>query len=355
MHGGFVFDFLRRNSFKGHRGEITALAISPDGSNAVTGAHSPQLLDGNAILWRLPGLEFIRLLKGHRVAIYSAAYSPNANVIATGGGGVVKGNRWIYDHAIRIWRERSRPERLFGSDLFFVNALSFSPDGRTLLSGSSNNAPVARVRNGASFRLWDWSTGKEIARFGNHQSSVNSVAFSPDGIRVVAGSNGMTAGATPAGGVEAKKRLGLEGRTLRLWDVSSQKEIDAFENWVWVNSVAFHPSGNYLFSFGRGTACWDCSTGNKVGHFLPDRFINVGSLSPDGTLIALGTGGQMEPGAPYDDCFVRIYNSMTGTLTSEFRHKYPVKALAFAPDGKHILAGGKFGELHCWELSQPAA
>ena len=344
-----MFNFLRPKAFNGHKGEITALAISPDGSTAVTGAHAHQLLDRDAIIWRLPGMECARRLKGHRVAIFSADYSRDSDAIATGGGGVVKGERWVYDHAIRIWQE-GRPKRSFGSDLFFVNALSFSPDGRTLLSGSSNDAPVAPVRNSASLRLWDWSNGKEIARFGIHKSKVTSVAFSPDGKRVVSGSGGMLADGAIPGGVEAKKQPGLEGRTLRIWDISSEKELDVFASWGWINSVEFHPAGSHLFSCGRGVTCWDCDTGRIVGQFLQDSFIHDASLSPDGSLLALGTGGQDEPGAPYGDCFVRIYDSMRATLIAEFRHKYPVKALAFAPDGKHVLAGGASGELHYWDL-----
>lgn len=349
-----MFDFLR-SPIKEHKGEISALAIAPDGSHAVTGAHAHQLLDRDAIMWRLPAVEFVRRLKGHRVAIYSAAYSPDSTVIATGGGGVVKGTRWVYDHAIRIWNKRGAPRKVFGNDLFFVRALSFSPDGRTLLSGSANDAPVAPQRNGASLRLWDWTNGKEVARFGNHKFSVDSVAFSPDGKRVVAASSGMISGGTVSGDVEAKKRLGLEGRSLRLWDLASQKEIDAFAKWGWVNSVLFHPSGNFLFSCGQGVTCWDCNTGNSVAQFLQDSFIHAASLSPDGTLLALGTGGRMEPGAPYDNCFARIHDSMSGALLAEFRHKYPVKALAFAPDGKHVLAGGVSGELHYWELPERGA
>lgn len=350
-----MFDFLRSKSFNGHKGEITALAISPDGSNAVTGAHAHQLLDRDAIIWRLPAVEFERRLKGHRVAVYSAAYSPNSNVIATGGGGVLKGNRWVYDHAIRIWQEPGRAIRSFASDLFFVRALSFSPDGRTLLSGSSNHAPMAPARNGLSLRLWDWTNGKEIARFGNHRASVTSIAFSPDGTRVVAGSDGLMSDGPLSASVEARERLGLEGRTLRSWDVASGKEIDAFASWGWINSVAYHPTGNCLFSCGRGVTRWDCRTGSIVGQFLHDSFIHDASLSPDGSLLAVGTGGRDEPGAPYEDCFVRIYDSMTGALVAEFRHKYPVKALAFAPDGKHVLAGGVSGELHYWELPERRA
>jgi WD40 repeat protein len=49
-------------------------------------------------------------------------------------------------------------------------------------------------------RLWDTATGKEIRAFKGHESTVTSVAFSPDGARVLTGS---------------------EDNTARLWDISA--------------------------------------------------------------------------------------------------------------------------------------
>jgi len=52
----------------------------------------------------------------------------------------------------------------------FVNSVAFSPNGQTILTGSSDR----------SARLWDIS-GKAIVDFKGHGMAVNSVAFSPDG------------------------------------------------------------------------------------------------------------------------------------------------------------------------------
>jgi WD40 repeat protein len=348
-----LLDFLRPKPFKGQKGEISALAIAPDGSAAVTGAHPPQFLAKDAIVWELPEGRIARRLKGHSVGVFSAVYSPDSKLIATGGGGVVKGSGWIYDHAIRIWNGQGEPEGIFGDGLYFVHALCFSPDGRTLLSGSSNHAPKAPVQDGASLRLWDWSTHKEIGRFGSHLSAVHAVAFSPDGKLVVGGSTGMLAGGSFSCRAEDKQSLGFEGRTLRMWDVTSGAEIDAFTHWEWVNAVAFHPNGDYLSSAGKSVICWDCNTGGKVREYGQGKvagFVHSAALSPDGRFLAFGTGGQEEPGAPYQNCFLRAFESATGALVAEWQHRYPVNALAFTPDGHHILAGGEFGELHYWHM-----
>src|SRR3712207_7092751 len=55
--------------------------------------------------------------------------------------------------------------------LFRSKSAVFSPDGRTVLSGSGDETMI----------LWDIATGLPLKRFEGHTSAIHGVAFSPDG------------------------------------------------------------------------------------------------------------------------------------------------------------------------------
>ena len=56
-----------------------------------------------------------------------------------------------------------------------VNSVAFSPDGKRVVSGSRDK----------TVRLWDTVTGASLQTLEGHSESVISVAFSPDGKQVV--------------------------------------------------------------------------------------------------------------------------------------------------------------------------
>ena len=60
----------------------------------------------------------------------------------------------------------------------WVNSVAVSPDGRRIVSGSDDSTVA----------VWDLETGTQIHRLTGHQDAVSSVAVSPDGRRIVSGS-----------------------------------------------------------------------------------------------------------------------------------------------------------------------
>ena len=59
-----------------------------------------------------------------------------------------------------------------------MTSVAFSPDGKRIVSGSGDR----------TVKVWDATTGQETLTLKGHTRTVRSVAFSPDGKRIVSGS-----------------------------------------------------------------------------------------------------------------------------------------------------------------------
>ena len=84
-----------------------------------------------------------------------------------------------FEDAIRLWDTKAGTYRLtFTGHTDWIRSMVFSPDGKTLASGSADN----------TVRLWDIITGKNRGILTGHTGAVTGVAFNPDGRTLVSGS-----------------------------------------------------------------------------------------------------------------------------------------------------------------------
>ncbi len=155
----------------------------------------------------------------------------------------------------------------------FVAAAAFSPDGRTVLTGSADG----------SARLWEVPTGRPIGEPFWHQGAVRAVAFSRDGKSIATGG---------------------EDRTARRWDLATGRPSGpALPHRFIVYAVAFGPDGRALLT-GSGdeesgewdrpwwgeARVWEADSGRLIGPPLPFRHhVNAVAFSPDGQRFATGS------------------------------------------------------------------
>ena len=112
------------------------------------------------------------VLTGHQDSVWSVAFSPNGQRLATASG----------DGIARIWDNQGNQIALLTGHQNWLTSVAFSPDGQRLATGSADGTA----------RIWD-KKGNLLAVFTGHQDWVNSVAFSPDGQTLATASRDHTA------------------------------------------------------------------------------------------------------------------------------------------------------------------
>jgi WD40 repeat protein len=108
-------------------------------------------------------------LTEHRDGVWSVSFSPDGKRIVSGS----------LDETVKVWDAQTGQEMLtLTGHSAFVRSVSFSPDGKRIVSGSHDK----------TLKVWDAQTGQETLTLKGHSTFVTSVSFSPDGKRIVSGS-----------------------------------------------------------------------------------------------------------------------------------------------------------------------
>ncbi|MCK4451842.1 MAG: PD40 domain-containing protein, partial [Anaerolineae bacterium] len=142
-----------------------------------------------------------------------------------------------------------------------INSVAFSPDGQTIATGASDGI----------VRLWRVSDGTLLHALDGHARPVSGIAFSQDGTRLISGSR---------------------DRSVNIWRVSDGALLSRLaERSSEILSLAVSPDDRLLALGGLGAA-WVWEVNTELFTFVdsqeyPGNYVNSVAFSPDGTVLAL--------------------------------------------------------------------
>ena len=245
-------------------------------------------------LWRLCHSE-LRTFVGHTRGVTSVAFSPDGKSLASGS----------YDCLVKVWDVATGQNTLTlkGHDST-VTSVVFSPDGKHLASGSDD----------CTIKLWNLATRHAELRFHGHTAYVRSVAFSPDGKRLASASH---------------------DRTVKVWDAKTGQQVLALDRHTGgVTSVAFSPDGRQLVSCGfDGIRIWDANSGREKSVEKPGTgFARTIAFRSDGKALAFADEERK--------VHVRYLETdrQSGAIdwVSGPHSTWPARSVAFSPDGTRL-------------------
>ena len=282
---------------------ITAVAISKSGQYWAAAGQR-----GEVRLWREEGQTLHLVWQAHRHNVWALAFSPDERTLASGSG----------DGSLKLWDVESGA--LLWSDwrTQTIVCLAFSPEGDLLASGGDD----------ATLRLWDPKLGVPLQEL-PHPGSVASLAWSPDGRRLASGD---VAG------------------TIRLWELRKTRPATCVQTLSghtnWVQALAFSPNGSVLASasFDRTVKLWEVESASVrqtlAGH---TSMVMDATWSPNGRILASCGLDQT----------IWLWDVERGSSrTVLYGHTADVQQIAFTPDSRSLLSGSGDGTLRVWEMER---
>jgi WD40 repeat protein len=323
---------------------VSSVAFAQQNDLIVTGSEQ-----GPARLWNTETGEPLGLALTHgNRRVMAAAFTPNGKSVLSGSS----------DRTLRLWElPGADPDNPLAINLTRVISspnevytLAYSADGTTLLASGADEC-----------RCWEVPRGAVARHSLTHEDEVNKVtaAYSPDGKTILMNSSFRTYRwdaetgnllPFPAFPNDARAMAySLDGKVAlletdfcqtQLWNVTRGEAIGAPMTFPSRVTVArFSPNGNSLLTVcnERVAQLWAVDTGQQLADLPHEAVIKDVAYSPDGGLVVTATGNM-----------ARAWKIPEGREEFEFSHDGGVNVAAFTRDGQVVATGSQDKTCRLW-------
>jgi WD40 repeat protein len=260
--------------------------------------------DKTVILWNTTTGEALYTLEGHVRAVSAVVFTPDGKNLITAG-----------DRNIQIWTLDGKKVKTLLGATTDVRSLAISPDGTLLAAGSYDK----------KIPVWDIPSGKVVKNLEGHLKSTLSVCWSPNGKYLVSGS--------------------LD-ETIRLWDVYTGTCLKVWTGHAGnIYGLAFSPDSKYVLSGAKDKSLrlWDVSLDKSIHSY-------IGHQQPV-TSVKFANNGQWMISGSYD-LSVYLWEVFSGARIYQFiGFDGPVNALALDPSGQFFATASSDNKVLIWKLN----
>jgi WD40 repeat protein/transcriptional regulator with XRE-family HTH domain len=304
---------------KGHTQSVYAVHFAPDQQTLASSSN-----DTTIRIWDVSNGNCLSVLQGHTSGVRCLRFSPDGQLLASG----------CRDGSIRLWSNYLSHARhpkshsinpsakLLHGHADFVWDITFSPDGRLLVSGG---------RDG-TLRLWNVQDGQSIHVLEGHTHDVYGIAISADSQLLV--STG-------------------EDQTVRLWHLQSGRNLKTLRGYTGgIHSLSLSSDDQMLASSGQNETVqlWRLQLDGNLSSFHPYKtfpsstrrmssFSNI-SFSPDGQTLAINR----------HDESIALWNIQTGQLERWSAHSASIWTVLFSPTGQILASSSYDCTVRLWDV-----
>jgi len=300
-------------------------------------------------------------LQGHTFSVNDISFSPDGKLLISGSD----------DRTIKIWQDNGQ-EKSLSKQIFHdknIKTISFNPRKNI----------IASADEGGTIKLWNLD-GSINRAFPKLSGSINSIKFSP---------NGQMLASCSSDGII--RLWNLKGEIIQSWKahdgsinsinfshdrdgkfIISGGDDRKIKLWIWNNkryelknefppqqkasitSVVFSPNNQWIASASTDNTVIIWTLDGKIKPTAIEQLDSILSVGGSVNSVQFSPNGQILATASSDK-IIKLWNYDTLELLNTLNgHTDEVKTLSFSPNGKILASGGVDNKIILWDIAQEA-